>query len=855
LRAALDVELPASGSSLDRSRLLDRFQEEIERRAANGPLLIALDDLGRVDRETLVALRALPMRLRGSPVAWLLSRSSSARARLAVELVERLSAEGAVRVELGRLSADAAISMTADIVGREPDDELAAFIGTADGNASLIVELVEGLCEDGFIDRTGAGRASLNQVAIPRRVRVLVARRFDRLGHSTRKLLDVLAVFGEPASFEDLAQVLGEPVGHLIEPYEEAARHGILMTIDETVGYRYELERLTVYDTIPGFRRALHAQIGMMFVAHGASAARCASHLLEGAKVGDGRIVPVLDAGTHDLASRAPSAAAGLAARALELTVQDDPMRPERVSVAVDAFVAAGRPGEAVTLARNNLVRGMPTTQEAQLRCILTDALLTLGQPDDAIEEAERARDLGAWRTGSVYDAEMLRLRCLLSQERLSEAGVVAVELLSNAPRVDHTAFATALSASSFISWDAGRLGEALRHAEEAVRRADGGDSEPATWRYQRSSPIRLRMLLAFQLVALNRLADADASLDEVRERLESSGDRAWLTLLCSQRSRWHLASGRADVAMSEAQRALDLAREFELPGAAWVARYALADARLVGGDIEGAAALLRRQDVDGRREDQRFRPFHTIWVRAQLAYAQYGPARAMSVMEGLFEHVVDHPAPLVEEPAAAWLVRTALAAGDETRATAVVTAAERLAEGNSRFETVAMEAAHARALVGGDPGRLKEIAQDHPRPWVRASAEEDAGRLLTRVGDRAEAVRWLEGAVDSYGRIGARRDVKRVLRRLRHLGVRRTQGRRRDRPSSGWESLTDIERHVAELVASGLTNRRAAEQLFLSPHTVDFHLRQIFRKLDINSRAALGASYREHEGSDDERH
>src|SRR5690242_7325091 len=143
LHAALDVVVPASASDLDRSRILDRLQEEIERRATNGPLLIALDDLERVDGETLAALRALPMRLRGSPVAWLVSRNVSTHGRLDDELVERLNAEGAIRVELGRLSPDAVISMTADIVGWEPDDDLAAFIRTAGGNASLIVELIE----------------------------------------------------------------------------------------------------------------------------------------------------------------------------------------------------------------------------------------------------------------------------------------------------------------------------------------------------------------------------------------------------------------------------------------------------------------------------------------------------------------------------------------------------------------------------------------------------------------------------------------------------------------------------------------------------------------------------------------
>ena len=56
----------------------------------------------------------------------------------------------------------------------------------------------------------------------------------------------------------------------------------------------------------------------------------------------------------------------------------------------------------------------------------------------------------------------------------------------------------------------------------------------------------------------------------------------------------------------------------------------------------------------------------------------------------------------------------------------------------------------------------------------------------------------------------------------------------------SGWARLTDAERGVAELVASGYTNREAAATLFLSPHTVDYHLRHIFRKLDIDSRTQL---------------
>jgi DNA-binding CsgD family transcriptional regulator len=59
-------------------------------------------------------------------------------------------------------------------------------------------------------------------------------------------------------------------------------------------------------------------------------------------------------------------------------------------------------------------------------------------------------------------------------------------------------------------------------------------------------------------------------------------------------------------------------------------------------------------------------------------------------------------------------------------------------------------------------------------------------------------------------------------------------------RPTFGWSSLTDTERAVMELVTDGLTNQEAAERLFLSRHTVGFHLRSIFRKVGVNSRVDL---------------
>jgi DNA-binding CsgD family transcriptional regulator len=69
----------------------------------------------------------------------------------------------------------------------------------------------------------------------------------------------------------------------------------------------------------------------------------------------------------------------------------------------------------------------------------------------------------------------------------------------------------------------------------------------------------------------------------------------------------------------------------------------------------------------------------------------------------------------------------------------------------------------------------------------------------------------------------------------------------RSNRPVCGWDSLTDTERRVANLVADGLTNRQVGERLFLSGHTIDFHLRHIYLKLGVSSRVQLTRLVIEH--------
>jgi DNA-binding CsgD family transcriptional regulator len=190
-----------------------------------------------------------------------------------------------------------------------------------------------------------------------------------------------------------------------------------------------------------------------------------------------------------------------------------------------------------------------------------------------------------------------------------------------------------------------------------------------------------------------------------------------------------------------------------------------------------------------------------------------------------------------VEEPAAAaWFTRVALAVGDRRAARGVVTCVERLAVDSPDVPMIAAAAEHARALLDADVDVLDRVAKEHRRPWARGSAAEDAG-VASPAFCAEGARRRFDDALEAYAEAGAVRDVGRIRRRLRRL---EEDPRERERPLEGWGSLTDAELRVAKVVAAGRTNIEASGVLHLSRHTVDFHLRHVYRKLRIRSRVDL---------------
>jgi DNA-binding CsgD family transcriptional regulator len=121
------------------------------------------------------------------------------------------------------------------------------------------------------------------------------------------------------------------------------------------------------------------------------------------------------------------------------------------------------------------------------------------------------------------------------------------------------------------------------------------------------------------------------------------------------------------------------------------------------------------------------------------------------------------------------------------------------------------------------------------PMPFERARTLLALGERLRRARQRADARGPLQEALDAIERLGARPWAERARTELRATG--QTSARRSETAA---EQLTPHELQIAILVAQGMTNREAAAALFLSPKTIEYHLGQIYRKLDVRGRAQL---------------
>jgi DNA-binding CsgD family transcriptional regulator len=583
---------------------------------------------------------------------------------------------------------------------------------------------------------------------------------------------------------------------------------------------------------IPGpARDALHRQYGEILLSRGESAARAASHLLQAAHPGDPAALAGLDAAAAQTLRSAPQTAADLALRALELTAPAGPDVLGRAVAAAEALAAAGRRDQAALISRDLLPRPLPPAAEDRLRCALSSILCADGQ---AREAAEQARLVLArpQLPREVRDQALTAHLQALTGLRDDLAGSAADAILAVPAQHDSNATTAARLTRAVLAWDSGRINDGLELLRDAARHGSGISPD--------AREVQPLLALAAALADLRRSGEAEDILRAAdHPALYDIPAQAALSIV---RARIHLAAGRLAEAAADAQAALAGARAFGAHGYAATTHSVLAVIELRRGDLAAAVRHLSSRPVPGPQfADIYARPEATV-AEAQVTEARDGPAAVLGYLRRLCTDLEARPGLLLGDPAlAAWLARTALAAGDRDLAVGAASAAQALADANPGFPSLAAAAAHSRGLARRDPVRLAGAAAQHPDPWARACAAEDLGVLHSRRGDRDQAIRYLKGALGGYRQVGADRDQARIRRRLRQFGIRRRHWATSPaRPVTGWQSLTDTEQAVAGLVAEGLSNNQVAARMYISTHTVAYHLRQAFRKLSIGSRVEL---------------
>jgi DNA-binding CsgD family transcriptional regulator len=378
----------------------------------------------------------------------------------------------------------------------------------------------------------------------------------------------------------------------------------------------------------------------------------------------------------------------------------------------------------------------------------------------------------------------------------------------------------------------------------EAVARAIGREATP---------PLRHAVALADEL-AVDRdedlllniglaawpLGDDESALrlqDRLLAHARDTGAIVMIVHALTRRSISELATGRWATAAAGADEALALAENSGQPVlAAWPAATSAVLA-VFGGNASGAEEHLATVD--------RIVGSHSLGVVTELVLdlARWArgvrdarePSGGMHHLERISSIQVSHLAALDR-------IEAAVNVGRADAARAWVAELETYAAGTgAAWATAVVE--HGRALLAtGEPAeehfrRALEAHSRSPRRPAHGRTLLAYGSVLRRSRRRVEARTHLRAALQIFEDLDAEVWAERARQELRASGE---TARRRDTTDA--PALTPSERQIAGLVREGLSNRDIAARLFVSPRTVDFHLRNAFAKVGVSSRTELAA-------------
>jgi DNA-binding CsgD family transcriptional regulator len=645
------------------------------------------------------------------------------------------------------------------------------------------------------------------------------------LSDTARLLLSAGAVLGRPFTLHEVAGLLRVPPMHLLSAVEEALGAGLLMEKGDALALSGTAAGETVYAALPQpVRRAMHREAARVLEEEGRPAAEVAQQLVRGWQHGE-RIPD----GLRELLHEKHGQPSTLIAEVVRLLTAAD--RTAEARALVDAVLRSGT--ESLVLATLVMTLWETSQHPGHAEGVTARARDALERPGTV--GRGRARLLAARAVGLCYSGDDIGAE-LAATEAVSVPGAAAPYPGEAAADDGADPLAEVRVIAGIVRSVAARhrgdLLQAIAHARRAVvvsrsRPASAGPP-PELW-------------LAQALAAHDEFDEAHALLDIGQHDAERYAT-AWPRPVWQHaRAVLYRAAGRLADAEREAQHAL---WQVATDGSLYIRLNALlGEIAVQHGDLVAGGRHLRRARqmialghcvVDD--EDLR-------WRLGTLRAAEGDTAAALETLLPLYDGLGRRRELLIREPrAAAELVRVALAGEDQARARQVVAAARDLARRNPGSASLCGAAQHAQGMLARSRSVLRSAVRDYagsPRALDHAAALEDAGLAEHASGRPRPAIRLLDDAERLYRTAGAEPGVRRV-RRMAAEARARGRGGAEGCGATGWESLTEAELRVVRVVAEGLTNKQAADRLFLSPHTVDSHLRHSFAKLGINNRVEL---------------
>ncbi|MEU4155000.1 AAA family ATPase [Actinoplanes sp. NPDC026670] len=801
---------------------IHRLRTSLERYAADNPLLIVLDDAHWLDELSALAVRELVPALASSPVRWLLAGRPGPEGTPGAETLNWLAQYGS-SITLGVFGETETKQLCESVIGATVDKTVEALVPGCGGNPLLIEELLSALRDSGQLV-VADGIATVTGEDLPGSFVSIINGRLERLSPDARWLLRATSVLGRPFDLEAAGRLMDRRPTGLFDLVDEVNEAGMLVEDQDGLTFRHDQVRLAVQSSLGAVKaRQLHREAAAMASELGRPTAEIAAHLLRSGPAGTREAVDLLRDTAARVAPDSPADAAELMQQALNAIGRHDPERPEMVAATVRLLASAAKVARAQELGEAALRAGLDPPTRAYLHLGLAEAFKHAGHNARAAEYAEdglagpAATPPTRARLHAIHAHATFYLDDFAAADR---AGAAADEI---GREHEPGAAVFGLTARSLVAQAQGRLADSLEHASAATELADrsGGTAlhrHPRIW-------------LANALTSLDRFDEAQRELRAARREAERLGTRwaqpllhYYLSALLTARGRLDDAAAEADAGVTVAEQ--ETAHQLIVPLLGTLIRLAVLrrDLDQARAHIERVAALIAT-GINAPPED-------VEWPRAMLFVAEGATGAAVHEAARIYDTLPARPTLIVQRPTAAGaLVRMALTAGRRDRAAIVVDSAARLAAGNPDSRAAAGSAAHAAGLFDEDAEQLTFAVKQFRgagRSLALASALADLAVLTRKRDEHYDEAMELSAEFGAYS-IRARLDAG--FGTAAGSGIAKTPV---------LPLLTRVEREVALLVADGLTNTQVADRLWKSPHTVDTHLRKIFKKQDIRSRVEL---------------